>query len=107
MKDLIYRDDLLSRCQYVLNHGLAKADGTHPIDVETLLEVVKNLPSAQPERKKGRWIDDGKGLYMCSSCGKLWMHWWASVVPPNQMCKELRYCPSCGADMRGEQDEKM
>ncbi len=60
---------------------------------------------AQTKLKKGRWIDDGKGLYMCSSCGKLWVHWWARVVPLNQMCKELRYCPSCGADMRGEQDD--
>lgn len=57
------------------------------------------------ERKKGKWIDDGKGLYMCSSCGKLWVHWWARVVPLNQMCKELRYCPMCGADMRDENDE--
>ena len=51
------------------------------------------------ERKKGKWIDDGKGLYMCSSCGKLWVHWWARIVPLNQMCKELRYCPMCGAEM--------
>lgn len=54
----------------------------------------------EPERKKGKWIDDGKGLYMCSSCGKFWMHWWARVVPLDRMCKELRYCPMCGADMR-------
>lgn len=56
------------------------------------------------ERKTGEWIND-RGLYMCSSCGKLWTHWWARVVPLNQMYKELRYCPYCGADMREEESD--
>lgn len=56
------------------------------------------------ERKTGKWIDDGKGLYMCSSCGKLWVHWWARVVPLDQMREELRYCPMCGS-YNGEENE--
>lgn len=68
-------------------------------------KILNEQPTADVvERKKGKWIDDGKGLYMCSSCGKLWVYWWARVVPLNQMCKELRYCPMCGADM-GEENE--
>lgn len=64
------------------------------------VRTIELMPIADVvERKKGKWKDDGKGLYMCSSCGKLWVHWWARVVPLNQMCKELRYCPMCGAEM--------
>ena len=97
--DLISRQDVVE-CVY-------KALRTPPLkgvltDTMSLaIGMVNDLPLAQPERKKGKWIDD-RGLYMCSSCGKLWTHWWARVVPLNQMCKELRYCPMCGADMRGD-----
>lgn len=87
-----------------------------PIDADKLLKDIEHYHlsdgcfqhwvEVQPtieEHKKGKWIDD-RGLYMCSSCGKLWTYWWARVVPLNQMCEELKYCPMCGADMRGEQD---
>jgi len=51
------------------------------IDRQTLLD----LPSAQPERKRGRWID-GK----CSACGY-------GVEPWNN----TPYCPNCGAYNKG------
>lgn len=54
------------------------------------------LPSAQPERKKGRWIDKSNGIEgawnYCSVCGE-------------QAIDLYDFCPNCGADMRGEQDE--
>jgi len=58
----------------------------------------------EQKRKKGKWVYDGKGFYTCSSCGKHWVHWWARVVPLDRMSKELRYCPMCGADMRGDEE---
>lgn len=67
--------------------------------------LLKKYESEQAERKKGKWIDDGKGLYMCSSCGKLWAHWWTSAVPLNQMYKELKFCPNCGHPMGDDGDE--
>lgn len=50
----------------------------------------------------GRWVND-KGLYKCSECNELWTHWWAAVVPIERMNKMMKYCPNCGADMRGEE----
>lgn len=59
----------------------------------TAAEVeIKKLPSAQPERKKGRWIDMGDHV-VCSCCGAT--HYGA----------DKNYCPNCGEDMRGEKDE--
>ena len=58
----------------------------------------KDLPAAQPERKQGKWIQDGSGgnqydayyIYMCSCCKK------RKAEP------KTNFCPNCGADMRGE-----
>ena len=60
-------------------------------------EVINGLPPAQPERKKGKWINRSLNIlypewarYTCSVCG--------------EHSNRYDYCPNCGADMRGEQD---
>ena len=70
------------------------------------------LKDAQPERKPGKWIERKHGYwsfvndkgerdgwipsYECSECGS--GGWRYPEV--------MNFCPSCGADMRGEQNEK-
>lgn len=55
--------------------------------------TIADLPSAQPERKKGEWIDDGfkeewwGEQFTCSICG-------------GTMIGVTNYCADCGADMR-------
>lgn len=47
-------------------------------------------------REKGEWIHDINNLYGCSRCGK------REAMSP----KKLKdFCPNCGADMRGENNE--
>ena len=59
--------------------------------------VVSNLPSAQPERQKGEWIDYTEDGYVeCPFCHN------ATNCDGNK--DELHFCFSCGADMRGEQE---
>lgn len=63
------------------------------------------LPSVEPKRKMGKWIGtefdgyaDGNPVYYewkCSACG--------CVVEDEE--PTWNYCPNCGADMRGEDDE--
>ena len=88
-KHLRFGDELypLTDTDKVLNHAFSIA-----------ASCVYNLPSAQPERKTGRWIPqkdkwgdyvttvDG---YVCSECN-------------NFDCMEENYCPNCGARMEGE-----
>jgi len=100
MKDLIDR-------QAAIDAMFAGMPGLMFNDV---LKILRTLPSAQTERKTGRWErhitrygDDINGFvsneWICSECGRL-----ANV---NSWCQyELTdFCPHCGADMKGGNDE--
>jgi len=63
----------------------------------------KGYADGKAARKKGEWINDGKGLYKCTSCGELWTWCWACCVPLARIYKELKYCPKCGAKMEEEE----
>ena len=60
-------------------------------------DIICDLPSAQPERKKGKWIKLYAGNYKCSVCGD----WWAN--DDNEMVEDFKFCPNCGADMREDE----
>lgn len=60
------------------------------------IRTVEELPSAEPERKKGKWIENT----FCSECG--WIHEVESGFIGS--VKQFNYCPNCGADMRGESE---
>ena len=53
------------------------------------LQILVGLPSAQPERKKGKWLLSGNCIfpYECDQCGDT-----------NE--RATPFCPNCGADMR-------
>lgn len=56
---------------------------------------IEKLPSAQPERKKGKWIE----------CEEDWRHqivWWRCSECNYNVSAHYNFCPNCGADMRGE-----
>ena len=87
MKDLIERQAAID--------AVYTASGTG-----TALKALKQLPSAQPERKKGRWIDySDEGYVECPFCHS------ATNCDGNK--DELHFCFSCGADLRGEQDDSI
>lgn len=78
-------DDLISRQAAI--YAMGKAQWAK----DRLME----LPSAQPERQKGRWIDhpdwqaDGECGFECSECGM-------------GSDTDYPFCMRCGADMREE-----
>lgn len=67
----------------------------------TVKRILNNLPSAQPERKRGEWIPvtNGRGGFECSKCH--------DYAPSYQNGDDYlsHYCPNCGADMRGGKSE--
>ena len=65
------------------------------------VDAIKALPSAQPERMNGRWMRKNDGVY-CSACYKGWDF---MTGVPAEVETEYKFCPNCGADMRGGQDE--
>lgn len=74
-------------------------------DVDDLLELVKDLPTADViEVKRGKWKikrDEYDCEYMvCSCCKEEFYPFDADTVDttPN-------YCPNCGADMRGGKND--
>lgn len=64
-------------------------------------DILGELPSAESEREKGEWgySDDMYETGVCSCCG------YDSQEPISYAITNFLYCPRCGADMRGEQDE--
>ena len=61
-----------------------------------VISTLTELPSAQPERTKGRWIDDT----YCDQCG------WTNEVESGFIgsVKGFHFCPNCGAEMRSKED---
>lgn len=60
---------------------------------QDMISRIKKMPSAQPERKTGKWIYDNErgatGIYaICTSCNEA-----------IYQAGEFNYCPNCGAKM--------
>ena len=94
-------DDLISRQEAI--------DAIFGRSHEIIKMRIGNLPSAQPERKRGKWIPHSEkcreyigtvlvnveyDYWLCDACGY-------RVEKGQPM---YNFCPNCGADMRGAQE---
>jgi hypothetical protein len=105
MSDLISRKEVLKHIEKI-RQGAQMMDDIRRASIimngmDLCEEAVRNQPSAQSERKKGKWIDegfyaDGHGAhaFRCSECGGHIIEYDADP-----------FCKWCGADMRGEEDD--
>lgn len=96
MSDVIERQKALDALKGKLNASVKDTEAVVEY-LDGVIERILQLPSAQPERKTGRWIhirteSDGNALYECSECHKGEVH-----VP----IVEVHYCWNCGARMVG------
>ena len=66
----------------------------------------EQLPSAQPERKRGKWVyaEDEYGIdgYHCNQCG-FFVPWDYTHKFINYI-EDYHFCPNCGADMRQREE---
>lgn len=69
--------------------------------VLSIRQAIRELPTAKPQRKKGKWIKENcRGqAYKCSACGN-----YLDFRGVNAGRGDANFCPNCGADMRGERD---
>ena len=74
------------------------ANGFNTALVATRVQL-KKLSSAEPERKKGEWIEftNTNHTYVCSVCGRMLVN---ITDGKNTVTKNYPFC-HCGADMRG------
>ena len=65
------------------------------------IEIVEEFPPVTPERPKGEWkyTDEVHEIATCSKCSFLIDA--SGCVDPEEYISIYRYCPNCGADMRG------
>jgi len=100
MGDLISRQAAIEAINKAFERVFAW-DGTSPLGDK----VLENVPSAQPERRKGKWDFMGWQMFQCSECKHTFtqdfLEGWRGYTyepffPP--------FCPNCGADMRGERN---
>ena len=79
-----------------MDYNVAFNDG-----LRSAVFALEELPSAQ---KKGEWIYDPNdyddNTWECSVCKEPWTL--IEGTPPDN---NMNYCPNCGADMRGEENE--
>ena len=100
MDDTIYRKQAIDRMQMFIDSLDKDSPAYKSLSVafDRCIIELKRLPSAEPERKKGRWLDSqGKEKYVgycaeCSVCGG-----WSEYITD--------FCPNCGARMDGGESE--
>jgi hypothetical protein len=64
-------------------------------EILQLRKDLRELPPAQPERKRGRWIYNSPVTMKCDQCGLVIKDWdW----------HRFKFCPNCDCDMRGEEN---
>lgn len=84
--------------EVVLNLNTNRDFGITRVDYKLIDSVLFEFPTIE-ERKKGEWIiepHEVKGMYIhrCGVCMNVLM-----IAPTSR--PKYKYCPTCGADMRG------
>lgn len=108
MSDLISREQAINRQDSIdaieakeanefgnyMEYNVAFNDG-----LRSAVFALEELPSAEPEHKKGEWVDftmydKAATQELCGACGT-----WSLGMAKN-------FCPNCGADMREDDNSE-
>lgn len=85
-------------------------DGDYKKALKMLIDKIEHAPTIEPEREKGKWIErnpqnsDRCRLIECDQCG--FSHIVGFNVPYEHWIENRNFCERCGADMRGEPDDR-
>ena len=104
MSDLISRQEAID----ALDKRFDNVPMEQTAEILKLRKDLRELPSIQSKQKRGKWIygEDEYGIdgYHCDKCG-FFVPWDYTHKFINYI-EDYNFCPSCGADMRGEQDDE-
>lgn len=93
MPELIDRKYLLAYLAEIKPDEYVSAFGEAAVHVIGLIEeFVKEMPTIEPEVRRGRWIVRGQDIY-CSECNE------EGLYNPFGASKFSHFCPNCGAKM--------
>ena len=86
-------------------HDVAWKNWHEPtLSANVVLDMIRELPPAKPERKTGKWIEQDDGwdgiYYECSVCREPF-----TLIDGTPSDNLYNFCPNCGADMREGQDD--
>ena len=107
MSDLISRQAAIDALEKI---DCSDGVGLSALKCEVIDDAVTNIKAlSTAEPKTGRWVKatgmmppEFHGHHICSECCNF-----ANMEPPFGNREGLsKFCPNCGADMRGEQDDK-
>lgn len=69
-------------------------------------EIVYDAPTIEPERKTGKWSFIGDNMFECTCCGTPYTTQQLNGLRNyNTDPYAPKFCPNCGADMRGDNHE--
>ena len=92
--DLISREKLKEVIEPMV--GMFDEEGDFWWSRESILRAIDNAPTIE-ERKEGEWVDNKWLGEKCSVCG-----WDLHYINFGQ----FKYCPNCGARMKGEANDR-
>ena len=122
MSGLVRREDVVRYIRDKVSLGQWMQRSVRGADEASLAlcnMIMEDVPSAEAERKWGHWIYDENGMdwnlsaWICSECRcrndniptMIKMGKESRRIAEPRMWQGSRFCPNCGADMRGEKDE--
>lgn len=104
MSDLISRQALCDDLREYKVHPVPVSSDESEVKgyndgIDLAISVIAEFPSAEPERKKGKWIYDTERVW---HDGGIYVQYHCSECRFQIIGSLYNYCPYCGADMRGD-----
>ena len=103
--DTISRQQTIDALRKMQTYKLFAGDDMILVDKAQVQTELMMLPSVQPERPRGHWVEIGDEPYdewECDVCG--FVIDGSGCIDPEEYRDVYKFCPNCGADMRGEQE---